>query len=206
MMSHVLIIRSHPLPKQSTTMKILDTFLTVYKKHHPKDTYTDINVYKEPIPELDETILMGWQELSSGVAFDQLPKDTQETLTQFNHYTEQFLNADKIIIANPLWNMAPQTRLKAWLDTINVVGKTFKYTDYGPVPLTEGKKALHIQSSGSIFSGTDPCSQIIHGILTFVGVTDITQFFIEGLDQHSKEREQRLAHYLTEIKAIAKDF
>lgn len=59
----------------------------------------------------------------------------------FNSYTEEFLQQDKIIIANPLWNLSIPTRLKAWIDCITVAGKTFKYTETGSVGIVKGKKS-----------------------------------------------------------------
>ena len=44
-------------------------------------------------------------------------------MARFNELTDQFLSADKVVIANPMWNLNVPTRLKAWVDTINVAGK-----------------------------------------------------------------------------------
>ena len=38
--------------------------------------------------------------------------------------------------------------MKAYIDSIAVAGKTFKYTEQGPVGLLTDKKALHIQARG----------------------------------------------------------
>ena len=63
-----------------------------------------------------------------------------------------------------MWNLNVPTRLKAWVDTINVAGKTFQYTAEGPKPLTSGKKALHIQSNGGFYEGKDFASQYIKAV------------------------------------------
>ena len=61
-------------------------------------------------------------------------------IARFNELTDQFLAADKIVIANALWNLNIPTKLKAWFDTVNVAGKTFRYTENGPEGLVTGKK------------------------------------------------------------------
>ena len=72
--------------------------------------------------------------------FETLSENQQQKVARFNELTDQFLSADKVVIANPMWNLNVPTRLKAWVDTINVAGKTFQYTAEGPKPLTSGKK------------------------------------------------------------------
>lgn len=78
--------------------------------------------------------------MAAGTEFGDLSADQQAKVGRFGELTDQFLAADKIVIANPLWNLSMPTRLKAWIDTINVAGKTFKYTAEGPVGLAGGKK------------------------------------------------------------------
>ncbi|MGH2195885.1 NAD(P)H-dependent oxidoreductase, partial [Enterococcus faecalis] len=78
---------------------------------------------------------------------------------------DQFLSAEKVVIANPMGNLKVRTRLKAWVDTINVAEKTFQYTAEGPKHLTSGKKALHIQSNSGYYEVKDFDSQNIKAIL-----------------------------------------
>ncbi len=68
-------------------------------------------------------------------------KVNNKKIARFNELTEQFLAADKIVIANALWNLNIPTKLKAWFDTVNVAGKTFRYTENGPEGLVTGKKS-----------------------------------------------------------------
>lgn len=206
-MSKLLAVKSHPLTsKQSTSILAMDVFLESYRKAHPDDTIEIIDLYNDFIPELDGDILEGWEQLRTGKSFNELTSAQQAKISRFNELTDQFLAADKIVIANPLWNLAMQTRLKAWLDTVNVAGKTFKYTESGPVALTSGKKALHIQSSGGHYNGNDFSSQAVKGILNFVGVADVDQLFIEGIDHYPEKREELLNAALDKARKLAETF
>ena len=128
-MARVLVVRAHPFDSSvSRSMKVLDAFLEEYKAVNPYDRIKDMNLYEVAIPEIDRDLLTAWKELSKGVLFDQLTSRQQEKVTLFNHYTDDFLSMDKIIIANPLWNMHVPGRLKTWIDTITVAGQTFRYT------------------------------------------------------------------------------
>ena len=65
---------------------------------------------------------------------------------------EQFIAADKYVFVTPLWNFSFPPVMKAYIDSVSVSGKTFKYTAEGPVGLLTDKKALHIQARGGIYS------------------------------------------------------
>ncbi len=74
--------------------------------------------------------------------------------------------------------------MKAYTDATSIPGKTFKYTENGPVGLLPGKKALHIQASGSVYS-EGPLATIEMGfsylrkILRFYGI-ESEAIFVEG--------------------------
>lgn len=46
---------------------------------------------------------------------------------------EEFLAADVVVIGAPMYNFTISSQLKAWIDRIAVAGKTFRYTENGPV-------------------------------------------------------------------------
>ena len=207
-MKNLLVIKAHPFTgEQSTSMKVLEKFIDVYQAENA-DTATVqlLDLYSEDIPEIDHLLLSAMTDLKTGVNFSDLTAEQQAKMNRFNELTDQFLAADQIVIANALWNLNIPTRLKAWVDTINVANKTFKYTATGPVPLTEGKKVLHIQSNGGMYDGKDFASMYLKGIMNFVGVTDYHQLFIEAIDHHPEQRDEILGKAFDSATAIAKEF
>ena len=44
----------------------------------------------------------------------------------------QFLAADVVVMGAPLYNFSIPSQLKAWIDRIAQVGRTFKYTERAP--------------------------------------------------------------------------
>ncbi|MBV7389415.1 FMN-dependent NADH-azoreductase [Enterococcus alishanensis] len=206
-MSNVLVIKAHPLTKdESQSVAVLDTFLTEYEAKNPSDVIEVVDLYDTNLPEIDKDILLGWRALQAGADFTSLSATQQEKIATFNSFTEQFLAADKIVIANGMWNLNIPTRLKAWFDTVNVAGKTFKYTAEGPVGLVENKKALHIQSSGGVYGGEDFSSSYIKHILAFIGVTDFEAIYIEGADYNPDDREAIMAAAKDAAKQLADSF
>jgi FMN-dependent NADH-azoreductase len=206
-MSKVLVVKAHPFSEEySRTMKVTNVFLKSYREHHPDDEIEEINLYDITIPEIDRDLLEAWNKLKQKVPFYALSIEQQHKVTLFDSFTASFLEKDKVVIANPLWNLSVPTRLKAWIDTITVAGKTFKYTDQGSVGLLEGKKALHIQSSGSVYNGSDPASQYVKTLFTFLGFKDFQQLFIEGMDHFPERAEEIMEEAIKKAVEIGKTF
>lgn len=130
-MAKVLVVIARPKSDKSRTLKVLNAFLAEYVKTHPDDEIDKLDLYQVDFPEIDGDVLSAWDELTSGTRFGDLTSAQQVKVAEFNASTDQFLAADKIVIANPLINLMVPTKLKAWIDTICVAGKTFKYTDTG---------------------------------------------------------------------------
>ncbi|MFP3821738.1 NAD(P)H-dependent oxidoreductase, partial [Bacillus sp. SIMBA_008] len=84
--------------------------------------------------------------------FDTLSAEEQAKVARLNELSDQFVSADKYVFVSPLWNFSFPPVLKAYIDSVAVAGKTFKYTEQGPVGLLTDKKALHIQARGGYYS------------------------------------------------------
>ena len=65
---------------------------------------------------------------------------------------EQFLAADIVVIGAPMYNFSIPSTLKAWIDRVAVAGRTFKYTENGPVGLAGGKRVIIASSRGGIYT------------------------------------------------------
>lgn len=206
-MSNVLLVKGHPLTSASSfSIKGLEAFKAAYTAANPTDTITVLDIFTDNVPEIYADIASAFNTLAAGEAFDTLTPEQQAKTARFGELTEQFLAADKIVIANPLWNLHIPTRLKAWNNTINVAGKTFKYTAEGPVGLATGKKVLHIQANGGVYGGNDFASVYINGVLNFIGIDDITSVYIEGHAYAPEQADAILSDAVAKIETIAKTF
>lgn len=203
-MERVLVIRAHPLESnQSRSMTMTDAFVEKYQELHPDAQIVQTRLYETAIPEIDLDMLTGWKELQGGEHFSHLTNAQQNKLTLFNGYTQRFLEADVVVIANPLWNLSVPTRLKAWIDTVVVAGKTFRYLDTGEaVGLVPGKKVVHLQASGGIFGAQDPACQYIRGVFGFLGC-DVTEVTAEGMDHEPHRAEEIMEDALRRVREAA---
>ena len=54
-------------------------------------------------------------------------------------FLKEFLEADVLVVGVPQYNFGIPSQLKSWIDRIAQAGRTFKYTETGPVGLAGGK-------------------------------------------------------------------
>ncbi|MEH7436576.1 FMN-dependent NADH-azoreductase [Neobacillus drentensis] len=185
-MAQVLYITAHPHDEsQSYSMAVGKAFLDSYKEKNPNDEVIHVDLYSENIPHIDADVFSGWGKLRSGQAFDELSSEEKAKVSRLNELSDQFIAADKYVFVTPLWNFSFPPVMKAYLDSVAVAGKTFKYTEQGPVGLLPGKKALHIQARGGIYS-EGPAAQMEMGhryisvMMSFFGINELEGLFVEG--------------------------
>ncbi|HHF0618085.1 TPA: FMN-dependent NADH-azoreductase AzoR2 [Pseudomonas aeruginosa] len=109
---------------------------------------------------------------------------------------EEFLAADVVVIGAPMYNFTISSQLKAWIDRIAVAGKTFRYTENGPVGLAGDKKVVIVSTAGGVHAG-QPTGAAHEGylrtVLGFFGITDIEVVRAEGLAYGEEPRAQAIA-------------
>ncbi|KON69241.1 FMN-dependent NADH-azoreductase [Peribacillus butanolivorans] len=211
-MTKVLYITAHPNDEtQSYSMAVGKKFIETYKEVNPSHEIVNIDLYKENIPEIDVDVFSGWGKLQSGKGFEELSSEEKTKVGRLSELCEQFIVADKYIFVTPLWNFSFPPVLKAYIDSVSVAGKTFKYTDKGPVGLLTDKKALHIQARGGIYS-EGPAAEMEMGhrylniMMQFFGVPSFEGLFVEGHAAMPDKAQEIKENAITRAKDLASTF
>lgn len=211
-MARVLYITANPKTEdQSFSLSVGREFVNAYRQGHPDDEITELDLYKIEIPYIDADVFSGWGKLQQGSAFEHLSADEKAKVGRISELTDQFIAADKFIFATPLWNFSFPPRLKAYLDTIVIAGKTFKYTEAGAVGLLANKRAIHIQARGGVYS-EGPAKDLEFGdrhlraLLTFLGVSTVESVIIEGVAQTPNEAETIKSRAIERAREASKSF
>lgn len=157
--------------ENSASLKIEQAFMAALKAKHPEAQILTIDVYQDEVPLLDAKLLPAFFGAPPADAETERKRGRQKAIL------DQFLAADLLVIATPMWNFNAPPMLKAFIDTILVAGKTFKYTAAGPVGLATGKKAVLCIASGGVYEGAmapyDTLTPMLKTQLGFIGVTDV---------------------------------
>ncbi|EOU2009623.1 FMN-dependent NADH-azoreductase [Clostridium perfringens] len=198
-MSKVLYIKANIKNEgESRTFKVSDSFVEEYKKNNPEDQIITLDLYKENIDFLRADDL--------GKLFG--PKDEESKNNSILKYSYQFADADKYIIAAPMWNLSFPAILKAYIDYVSVSGITFKYTAEGPVGLLNNKKAVHIVSRGGGYDNSpyEMGDRYLRTILGFFGIKDIETIDIDNLDVIGVNVKEKVKEGIEKAISLAKKF
>jgi FMN-dependent NADH-azoreductase len=112
-------------------------------------------------------------------------------LSTSDRLIEELRAADTIVIGAPMYNFSVSSPLKAWIDQIVRLGKTFSYGPNGPQGLLERKKVVVITARGGAYEKGTPTEAFdfqvpyLRHVLGFIGLTDVT--FIHA-DHQSREQ------------------
>ncbi len=201
-MSKVLYIKANAKPEgASRTFQISDSFIESYKELHPDDEIITLDLYKEGIRLLSEEDI--------NVVFG--PKTEESKNHPILKYSYQFFDADKYVIAEPLWNLGIPAILKAYIDYISITGITFRYTEQGPVGMCTNKKAVNITSRGGDYSHGPAATfemgdRYLRTIFGFLGITNFTTIAADSLDVIGNDVDAIVGKAITEARELAKRF
>ncbi|MED3397908.1 FMN-dependent NADH-azoreductase [Bacillus wiedmannii] len=211
-MANLLYITAHPFDDtQSYSMAVGKEFIESYKELNPNDEVVHLDLYKADIPYLDTDVFNGWEKLRSGIPLHELAPIEISKVGRLAELGGQFVLADKYVFVTPMWNFSIPAILKTYLDAVAVSGKTFKYTKEGSVGLLTGKKALHIQARGDIYSeGPEAHKEMGHRYLKvmmeFFGNSFFEGIFVEGHNKFPKKAEEIKEKAIIRAKEVAKYF
>jgi FMN-dependent NADH-azoreductase len=211
-MAKVLYITANPkAEEQSFSLSVGRAFLDAYRKEQPGDEIIELDLYRTELPYIDTDVFSGWGKLQQGKAFEELSADEKAKVARINQLTDQFISADKYVFVTPLWNFSFPPKVKAYIDSICIAGKTFKYTANGSVGLLGDKKALHIQARGGIYS-EGPAQDMEFGdrylraIFQFIGITDADSLIVEGMAQLPDQAQQIKEKAMNQAQETARWF
>ena len=198
-MSKVLYIKANIKSEgESRTFRVSDSFIEEYKKNNPKDEVIVLDLYKENIDFLRSEDL--------GKIFG--PKDEESKNNPILKYAYQFAEADKYVIASPMWNLSIPAILKAYIDYVSVTGITFKYTAEGPVGLLKDKKAVHIVSRGGEYANApyEMGDRYLRTILGFFGISEIETIAVENVDVIGVNVQEKVEEGIKKANLLAQKF
>ncbi|WP_019910651.1 FMN-dependent NADH-azoreductase [Paenibacillus sp. HW567] len=208
-MSNVLFIKANNRPaEQAVSVQLYNEFLASYKASHPQDQVTELDLFAEQLPYYDNTLITGMYKAAQG--YEATPEEAAGAAT-VKKYLDQFLAADKVVFAFPLWNLTVPAVLHTYIDYLSQAGTTFKYTAEGPVGLVTDKKAVILNARGGVYS-EGPAASIemavnyVAGMLNFWGFKNVEQVIIEGHNANPQQSAEIIANGLQLAKTTAASF
>ncbi len=193
-MTHILHIDSSPRDQRSVSRMLSHEFINGWKAAHANDTVTYRDLGHHPVPHVTEEWVAG--------AFTPPTEHTpelKEAIRISDELIGELFAAERYVFAIPMYNLTIPSTFKAYIDQIVRVGLTFTIDATGYKGLLNGKKALIITTAGGTFQpGTPFAAYNFHepymrAILGFIGVTDVSFIYADGLSAGSEAVEKSLA-------------
>jgi FMN-dependent NADH-azoreductase len=204
---HLLYIDASPRGERSQSRRLGAKFLRAWQAAHPDARVVSRDIGREPPPFVTEA----WVEGAFAPAVTQSAA-ARDAIAASNRYVDELLAADQVVIATPIFNLSVPAALKAWIDQVVRIGRTFAKTANGFEGLAGGKRVIVIVTSGSDFRLHTPggaynfLEPYLRGILGFIGISQV-----EFVYAHSTAAEESVARdaaaaaetVLTELASIA---
>ena len=200
-MSTLLHIDSSARSGGSISRQLTASYAKQWQAKNPGGKIVHRDLAADTLPHLSESLLGAYFTPA-----DARNAEQAELIKQSDALVDELLAADTIVIGVPMYNFAPPSTLKAWIDHVFRAGRTFKYTDTGPVGLVTGKKAVIILSRGGKYSegpmeALDFQGKYLKGALGFIGITDVELVIAEGVSMGEEAAKQALANAEAKINA-----
>ncbi|GLQ52331.1 FMN-dependent NADH-azoreductase [Dyella flava] len=197
----LLHIDSSILGQGSVSRDLSADVVASFRSRHADLAVTRLDLAATPIGHLTAAHL----DAAQGASVDEALKSD---LALGQLALEEFLAADIVVIGAPMYNLGIPSQLKAWIDRISVAGKTFSYSEHGPVGLCGGKKLVIASSRGGIYSEGSPAALYDHQetylkvAFSLLGITDITFIRAEGVAMSPEARSVAIASAKNESAAL----
>jgi len=212
-MSKLLYITANP--KKDITLskgaQIGEVFLEAFQKEQPEVEIERMHLYDMNIARIDTDLLFARAKTSfMGYSLDQLTEPERDKLTAMHELAERFIDADYYVFVTPIWNLGAPGILKDFMDNMFLHKKTFISTEAGPKGLLTGRKAIHIQTRGGIYS-TGPMVEFEMGdrylrkALSFLGIDVMDTIVAEGLDHFPKQIPEIMEKAKKQAEKAAKE-
>ncbi len=167
----LLEVRTSVRQQDSISSQLSSLFVDAWRLHHPDVQHIVRDVGVNPTAMPDDF----WVKANYT-----LPENrTQEMidyLAPSDALIDEFLGADYIVLAVPMYNLSVPATFKAYIDNIVRVGCTFAFNreTFTLSGLATGKKSLLITPSAATPTPeTDFCEPYVRAVLRFIGIKEM---------------------------------
>lgn len=194
-MRKVLFLKSSILGGYSQSSLLVDYAVEQWKQAHPEDVITVRDLAVDNLPFLDGELVGMLAPAPDAVLTDRQKSVQAISDDLITELTQQ----DMVVLGVAIYNFNISTHLKNYFDMICRAGKTFKYTETGPIGLSGVKEALVLKATGGIYGESHSSNAYLKQVLTFIGVEEINIISAEGMGYGDEVKTKSIADAKTAI-------
>ncbi|MBW8726788.1 MAG: NAD(P)H-dependent oxidoreductase [Inquilinus limosus] len=176
-MKRILCVVCSPRGRAAESYRLSQRIIGFLREREPDSIVIERMIGWRNIEHVDEAYAIAQQssaDLAQGGSF-----------SQSDELIRELESADVLVIATPMHNLTVPSALKAWIDHVVRVRRTFNVTPDGKVGLLRDRPVFVAVASGGKFSGErarqpDFLTPYLTAILGMVGLCDLAFFSIQG--------------------------
>jgi len=207
-MTRLLHLDSSPRGERSHSRRLTREFVAGWKQAHSADVVTYRDIGRNPVPHVNEA----WIAAAYTPPEERTP-ELWEAIRISDQLVDEFLAADVYVIGTPMYNFSISSTLKAYIDQIVRIGRTFEFApknlENPYKPLVLGKKMFIISARGSSGFGSGGQYEKLNyqtpylaKIFGFIGITDITFIDVENDESGGQKLADAIASARTQIAQL----
>lgn len=202
-METLLHVDVSPRSEFSVSRQLSRSAVNAWTQKHPSGKVVERDLSKTDLAFVDLDWIVG-----AFSAVEQHTEAHKKALLTSDLLIAELLSADLIVIGTPMYNFNVPAALKAWIDNIVRLNKTFSLSADGLKGLAAGRRALVIVAGGSsydkgsLLESYDHQTPYMRTILGFIGITDVTFVMAGGTNRIAMgeiDQATFLAPFLEEI-------
>ncbi|WP_341708770.1 FMN-dependent NADH-azoreductase [Halopseudomonas sp.] len=176
-MKKILVVQSSARQEGSLTREYTAQLVNQIQATNPGSWVVTRDLGAEPVPHLDGSLLGGWMKPA-----EEQSDAEKAAAARSDVLIDELLASDIVVIGSSMYNFGITSTLKSWFDHVLRAGRTFKYTENGPVGLAGERKVYVVTARGGRYSGTplDFQEPYVRQLLGFIGIKDVEFINVEG--------------------------
>lgn len=184
-MKNILVVNSSLNSEAGNSSKLVANYLDKLASKDVKLDLLDLN--EAQLPHLTQQEMAAWM-----TAPEERTQAQAELAAISDALLSRLVEADEVVIGLPMYNLGVPSTFKAWIDRLARAGKSFKYTETGPVGLIADKPVTVLAARGGVYAGTDYDTQTpyIRHIFGLMGITSVNFVYAEGLNMGEEAAEK----------------
>lgn len=181
-MTTILRIDSSSRTTESRSRELGDHFERAWRARHPSDRFLRRDLAAQPITHITDTTIAGFY-----AAAGQLSPAQRAATALSDELIAELQSAQVLLLTVPMYNFSLPSALKAWIDQIVRVGKTFTYDGTKFAGLVTVQHAYIFcaygaggYTDGGPFSAFNFLEPYLKSLFGFLGIPDVQFFAVQG--------------------------
>lgn len=197
-MQKLLRIDASARTNDSHSRSLADEVQAHWLATHPGGVVQLRDLAKEPIEHIENNTIIGYY-----TGEEDLTDPLRNATAQSDKLINELMSVDALLISTPMYNFTIPSVLKAWIDQVVRIHKTFGYAEDGNLQGLVKNKPVYITTAlGAQFTGTPLVSMdflhpYLKSVLGFIGFEQIEFFSVESTavdeNQFALTKENALA-------------